>query len=317
MKKLLLASLMLSFCAVSLKAMEVPLSEEGQTPVLKIVNNSEKDIIITYKRAQGFGDLPSTMERLGAGETVNLPQTEGNKIAYMAVRVAGTNVSQSEEIAPEKLPQLAESPTTLYVTSAGGNKLSYTIPKIEEKVSELVKLGNKPGYTLSKSEKESPELMKPQKEETIQIFSGSVELTKQRPVRIELPTSPVQSSKKPHITKIINLSTSNQVTVIASLDSTNVSLGWREGVIRHNETRTLFGLSKWPKVLDLTTESRGPIDLISSTKAGVFEIIIEKFPRTTLYRLSTDDLIRLGELLGKAIILTIDENQDISFRADQ
>ncbi len=296
MKKLIVACLMLSFCAVAVKAMEAPSQEEITTPVLEIVNNSEQDILITYQRAQ---DLLKTnaltiTERLEAGKTRPLTQTEGNKISFLTVKVAGTT-DEAVKIAPEGLPDLAESSATISVNSAGGNTLEYQITMAEEKTRKL---------------------NRPARKETMQISSGKLEFTQKSPVKIEIPLRPVKKAMQsmPSITKIINsggyFGSYSQVTIIVSLEA-----GLSSGIgneATNMQTRSFFGELGW-KPIDLTKMKQGPINLLENSNNGTAIIIVGD----KVYKFSNDQLNHLGNTLGNYIVLMIDEKGNLSFKADQ
>ncbi len=283
MKKLVLASLMLSFCAVSLKAMKVPIHEEENQSRLEIVNNSGKDIVlITYRTGDGQQDIAPEMKKLKAGKTTHLPQTEDNKIVHITAQATEANASEVEEIAPEKLTELAESSSTIFITSAGGNKLSYTIPEIKEKAEEFAR---------------------PLRKKTIQVSFGTVQLSEKKSVIIETPLIPLKGILPPQITKIINLSESSSLTFIASYDP--MGQGIRQGTTLNGQSRTIFSsLGGWPSLRDLTQKQEKPIGLVVSGKSGVATIIIEGLRETTLYRFSIEDLNEL-KILWEAILFLL------------
>ncbi|MBA2307051.1 hypothetical protein H0W26_02875 [Candidatus Dependentiae bacterium] len=306
MKKLVLASLVLSFCALSVKAMEVPRAEEDQSR-LEIVNDSGKTIVVHYQFAQDveLHKLPIE-KKLAPGKTLLLPQEENNKVAYLATKVVGANQSDQADLGAEKLPELTAS-STIFITSAGGNTLSYDIAKEEEKPKAVLK------------QKQEVNIQKPREEKTIQIFHGNIELTKQTPVKIELPARPVEihgpNPLPPYITKIIHSSGQfgkyPQITFIPSFDPGKS--GGRGEVTRTMASRSIFGEHGWPAILDLTKSPDGPpIELMASGNTGIATLIIG----TKVYQFSNANLIDLAKALGPKIILMIDVNGNISFKAD-
>ncbi len=307
MKKLLLASLVLSFCAVSLKAMEVPVREEEGQSRLEIVNDSGKNIVVTYQLAQDLElhKLP-IQKKLAPGKTLLLPQEQYNKVAYLSAKVVEANQSDEAELGAEKLPELTGS-SIIFINSAGDNKLSYEIAKEEEKTREALK------------PEEEKTIQRPREEKTIQIFHGNIELTKKVPVKIELPARPVKihgpNPLPPYITKIMHSSGQfgkyPQVTVIPSFDP-GKSVGVGE-VTRPMAARSIFGEHGWPAVLDLTKSPDGPpIELMASGNTGIATLIVG----TKVYQFSKKDLIELATALGPKVVLMIDVNGNISFKAD-
>ncbi len=307
MKKVLLASLMLLLSVVSLKAMEVPVSQKEDQSKLEIVNDSGKNIVVTYQLAQDLElhKLPKE-KKLAPGKTLLLPQEQDNKVAYLSAKVVGANQSDEAKLGSKKLPYLTAS-SIIFITLAGGNTLSYNIVKEEEEPTEV----RKP--------QEEKNLQKPREEKTIQIFYGNIELTKQVPVKIELPARPVKvygvNPLPPHITKIIHSSGRfgkyPQVTVIPSFQPGH-SAGVGE-IIVPMAARSIFGEHGWPAIVDLTKSPEGPpIELMASGSTGIATLIIG----TKVYQFSTDDLKELGKTLGQNIILMIDVNGNISFKAD-
>ncbi|MBA2307076.1 hypothetical protein H0W26_03005 [Candidatus Dependentiae bacterium] len=302
MKKLVLASLIGAFCAVPVKAMEMPRAEEDQSR-LEIVNESGKTIVVFYQFAQEVElHKPPLQEKLAPGKTLLLPQEQDNMVAHLSAKVVGANQSDEKELGVEKLPELTAS-STIFITSAGDNKLSYNIAKEEEPTKEALK------------RKEEINIQKPQEEKIIQIFQGNIELTKQVSVKIELPVHPVKTQGPnplpPYITKIMHSSglfgKYPQVTVIPSFDPGR-SKG-RGEVTRPMAARSIFGEHGWPALVDLKDE---PIELMVSGNTGIATIIIG----TKVYQFSNANLIDLAKALGPKIILMIDANGNISFKAD-
>ncbi len=295
MKKLMLAALLLPCSFVSLTAMEVPARKEETQSMLEIANNSGKDIVlIIHRSGEGSQDRAPEMRRLNAGKRDRFPQREDDKIVHITAQALGAEASEVEEIAPYQLSQLVQSSSTISITSAGGNKLSYTVSEMKSPVKELAR---------------------PLRKKTIQVSYGTVQLTEKKPVTIETPLIPKKGILPPQITKIINLSESSSLTFIASYAP--MGQGISQGTTLNGQSRTIFSsLGGWPELVDLTKKPEVPIGLVVSGKSGIATIIIEGLRETTLYQFSTEDLNELKDTLGSNLILTIDKNKNISFKAD-